>query len=140
MIIFLLLTYSNRQHINQEDAPNVNSVEVNNANNARETIHSTTLISMMANPHPPQITTMATAMPAHDLAGARRSPITGRSEWHPQGVSHVASALLHGNTFCGRPRTSPPPLLVKSVDHGDHPVAPSLCVRRIHAMIFVGRG
>jgi len=36
--------------------------------------------------------------------------------------------------------TSPPPLLVKSVDRGDHPVAPSLCVRRIHAMIFLGRG
>ena len=37
--------------------------------------------------------------------------------------------------------TSPPLLLVKSVDRGgDHPVAPSLCVRRINAMIFLGRG
>jgi hypothetical protein len=36
--------------------------------------------------------------------------------------------------------TSPPPLLIKSVDRGDHPVAPSLCVRRINAMIFLGRG
>ncbi len=31
-IMFLLLTYSNRQHINQEDAPNINSVKVDNAN------------------------------------------------------------------------------------------------------------
>ena len=105
-----------------------------------------------------------------------------RSEWHPQGVSHVASSVvlilaiqhiilyLEGSQdpdmmseaiprfepfecccmailFCGRPReddappvgTSPPPLLIKSDDRGNHPVAPSLCVRRVNAMIFLGR-
>jgi hypothetical protein len=31
---------------------------------------------------------------ARDLASARRSPITDRSKWHPQGVTHVASSVI----------------------------------------------
>ena len=34
-------------------------------------------------------------MSARDFAGARRSPATNRSKWHPQGVSqHVASSVV----------------------------------------------
>jgi len=44
---------------------------------------------------------------APDLAGARRSPVTDRSEWHPQGVNHVASSVVPMHPLLGgvsRPR------------------------------------
>ena len=74
----------------------------------------------------------------------------GLSEWHPQGVSHVARfkpferccmviLFVGGRGKTTLHPTSPPLLLVKSIDHGNHPVAPSLCVKG-KFFDFLGKG